>query len=34
MEIHFSGKCDVTRAKTLRFFEIAHVLVRLDPLLI
>jgi hypothetical protein len=30
MEIHFSGKCDVTRAKTLWLFELANLLVRPD----
>jgi hypothetical protein len=29
MKIHFSGKCEVTRAKTSPLFEIASVLVRL-----
>jgi hypothetical protein len=30
MEIPFSEKCDLTRAKTLRLFEIAGVLARVD----
>jgi len=30
MELRFSGKCNVTRAKALRLFEIARVLVRFN----